>query len=86
MDDVAAAAAASAASATMEAETAATETVRLEALRASEAKAAAVEEIAAALAIKGTHRFFDTSIRLMYQENQRIDSNRFFSEGKSILS
>ncbi len=24
---------------------------------------------------KGTHRFFDVSIRLMYQENQRINSN-----------
>ncbi len=23
------------------------------------------------------HRFFDTSIRLMYQENRRIDSNRY---------
>ena len=27
------------------------------------------------LLYKGTHRFFDVSIRLMYQENQRIDSN-----------
>ncbi len=46
---------------------------------------------------KGTHRFFDVSIRLMYQENRRIDSNHDSTGrridtimirlgGKSILS
>ena len=55
-------------------------TVGVEAASAAKKSAETVDSA------KGTHRFFDTTIRLMYQENRRIDSIRFCSEGKSILS